>query len=213
MGIERGIRKTAGAAGTARLCGLLLAIAAALLAMGGIAHAASPADASNSALDRLSYAVGGVESSHGADPRMWRAAPQGPQGPMQVSAAAAADLGGGNRFDEDENRALGRAYLDRLYRHYGNWPDAVAAYNWGPGNMDAWIGAGRRPGRLPLGVSLYRLRVFSSALSGGGATPRRLGIVHRQPRRPIADLRHPGSDTLAVERLYRTILKASVDRR
>lgn len=209
MGIDCKHPQRAGAAGVARRRGLLLPIAAALLAAAGVAHAASPSDAGGSALDRLSYAVGGVESSHGSDPRMWRAEPDGPQGPMQVSAAAAADLGGGNRFDEDENRALGRAYLDRLYRHYGNWPDAVTAYNWGPGNMDAWIGDGRRPGRLPLGVMLYRLRVFSAALNGNGTSPRRLGVVHRQPRRPLADLRHPGRDTVAVERLYRTILKAS----
>ena len=44
---------------------------------------------------------------------MRRPEPNGPQGPMQVSAAAAADVGSGDRFDETENRALGRAYLAR----------------------------------------------------------------------------------------------------
>ena len=79
---------------------------------------------------------------------------------MQVSAAAAIDSGGGDRFDLSQNRLLGRAYLARLYRRYGNWPDAVSAYNWGPGNLDAWIAQGRPAAGLPLGVERYRERVL-----------------------------------------------------
>jgi hypothetical protein len=82
---------------------------------------------------------------------------------MQVTAAAAIDVGGGDRFDVAENRLLGRAYLARMYRRYGNWPDAVAAYNWGPGNVDSWIGAGRAADRLPLEVERYRDRVLRVA--------------------------------------------------
>jgi hypothetical protein len=111
-------------------------------------------------LDRVAFAVDGAESSHGMDPRMWRPELDGPQGPMQVSAAAALDSGGGDRFDLGENRALGRAYLALLYRRYGNWPDTIAAYNWGPGNLDAWIGAGRPAAGLPLDVEQYRNRVM-----------------------------------------------------
>jgi Transglycosylase SLT domain len=116
--------------------------------------------ASGGALDRVAFAVDGAESSHGLDPRMWRPDPAGPQGPMQVSAAAAFDLGGGDRFDPSENRALGRAYLARLYRRYGNWPDAIAAYNWGLGNLDGWIADGRPADGLPIEVELYRDRVL-----------------------------------------------------
>jgi hypothetical protein len=111
-------------------------------------------------LDRVAFAVDGAESSHGTDPRMWRPALAGPQGPMQVSEAAALDLGGGDRFDLVANRSLGRAYLARLYRRYGNWPDAIAAYNWGLGNVDAWIGKGRPADVLPLEVEHYRDRVL-----------------------------------------------------
>src|ERR1700755_2852907 len=82
---------------------------------------------------------------------------------MQVSAAAAFDVGGGDRFDLAENRMLGRAYLAQMYRRYGNWPDAVAAYNWGPGNLDIWIGGGRAANRLPLEVERYRSRVLREA--------------------------------------------------
>ena len=121
-----------------------------------------PASAAD--LDRVAFAVDGAESTHGADLRMWRPEPGGPQGPMQVSAAAAFDVGGGDRFDLDQNRALGRAYLARMYRRYGNWKDAVAAYNWGPGNVDAWIGGGRAADKLPLAVERYRNRVLREAV-------------------------------------------------
>ena len=42
------------------------------------------------ALDRVAYAVDGAESSHGEDRGMWGPDPSGPQGPMQVTEAAAA---------------------------------------------------------------------------------------------------------------------------
>ncbi|MGH7065353.1 MAG: lytic transglycosylase domain-containing protein [Stellaceae bacterium] len=182
------------------------------LVFGGVGPAVS-ADAlpggAAPALDRVAVAVDGVESSHGADPRMWRADPDAPQGPMQVSAAAV-DAGGGDRFDEAANRALGRAYLARLYRGYGSWPDAVTAYNWGPGHMDDWIDGGRRADAMPAVVALYRLRVLASA-EGDPAAARmpRLGIVHPQPRRPLVDRRHPGAASLAVERLYGEIMRVS----
>jgi hypothetical protein len=115
-------------------------------------------------LDHIAFAVEAAESAYGTDPRMWRPEPNGPQGPMQVSLAAATDVGGGNRFDERENRTLGRAYLNHLYQRYGNWPDAVAAYNWGPSNVDVWISAGRPVDKLPLEVERYRSYVLRHAV-------------------------------------------------
>ncbi len=120
--------------------------------------------ASGGELDRIAFAVDGVESRHGADPRMWRPEPDGPQGPMQVGAAAAYDVGGGNRFDLQQNRRLGRAYLAQMFLRYGNWPDALAAYNWGPGNLDLWIAGGRHANQLPLDVARYIARVLRDAV-------------------------------------------------
>ena len=154
------------------------------------------------ALDRVAFAVEGAESDHGADPQMWSSDPDGPQGPMQVSAAAAVDVGGGDRFDERENRALGRAYLAQMYRRYGSWPDAVAAYNWGPGHMDSWISGGRPFDKFPLAVEIYRIRVLVGSSLG---MPRR-GFVHLQPRRQVAD---PHNGRAAVERLYTEIMRSS----
>jgi hypothetical protein len=113
-----------------------------------------------SPLDRIAFAVDGAESSHGADHAMWRLELTGPEGPMQVSEAAASDVGGGDRFDLDQNRDIGRAYLAQLYRRYGNWPDAIAAYNWGIGNLNAWVKAGRPVEGLVPGVAVYLSRVL-----------------------------------------------------
>ena len=120
--------------------------------------------ASGGELDRVAFAVDGAESGHGNNPAMWRPELDGPQGPMQVSAAAAFDVGGGDRFDMRQNRLLGRAYLAHLYQRYGDWPDAIAAYNWGPGNLDQWIAAGRPVDGLPLETARYLLKVLRDAL-------------------------------------------------
>jgi Transglycosylase SLT domain len=154
------------------------------------------------ALDRVTYAVEGAESSHGTDPLMWSPDQSGPQGPMQVSEDAAEDVGGGNRFDARENLALGRAYLAQMYRRYRSWPDAVAAYNWGPGNMDAWISEGRPFDRLPAAVERYRIRVLVEASVG---VPR-LRLVYLRQRQAAPD---PHNGRAGVARLYTEIMRTS----
>ena len=125
------------------------------------------------ALDRVATAVDGAESSHGKDTGMWRPDPSGPQGPMQVSEAAATDVGGGDRLDLTQNRAIGRAYLAQLYGRYRNWPDAIAAYNWGIGKMDAWVKLGRPPERFLVGVETYLRRVLHDSGLCNGTEPKR----------------------------------------
>lgn len=124
-----------------------------------------------SELDRIAYAVDGAESSHAKDLSMWRPDPAGPQGPMQLSEKAAMDVGGGDRFDIAQNRAIGRAYLALLYRRYGNWADAISAYNWGLGKFDKWISAGRPTKNVASGVTSYLRRVLrdSGLCNGAGA--------------------------------------------
>src|SRR5437660_803725 len=129
------------------------------------------------ALDRVAYAVDGAESSHGEDRGMWGPDPSGPQGPMQVTEAAAADVGGGDRFDLIQNRVIGRDYLALLFRRYKNWPDAIAAYNWGMGNVDAWIKAGRPADKFLIGVAVYLRRVLHDSAMCDPPTP----MVAREP--------------------------------
>ena len=152
-------------------------------------------------LDRVAYAVDGAESSHGADLTMWRPDPSGPQGPMQVSEPAAADVGGGDRFDATQNRAIGRAYLAHLYRRYKNWPDAIAAYNWGMGNLDNWVSAGRPADKFVNGVAAYLRRVLHDSGMCDGSTAAsvqpsraRMPSANRHPRRVAMEDDEPQAD-------------------
>ena len=142
------------------------------------------------ALDRVATAVNGAESSHGKDTGMWRPDPSEPQGPMQVSEAAATDVGGGDRLDLTQNRAIGRAYLAQLYGRYRNWPDAIAAYNWGIGKMDAWVKLGRPPDRFLVGVDKYLRRVLRDSGFCNDTVPNRLqqlpGTADRSDAREAA---------------------------
>jgi len=165
---------------------------------GSVAPVPSPAiglfgPAREADLDRVAFAVEGAESSHGRDPRMWSPEWSAPQGPMQVSAAAAIDVGGGNRFDIFENRTLGRGYLALMYRRYGNWPDAIAAYNWGPGNMDAWIGSGRPSGGFPVEVERYRDRVLRDVGLDRAVAALLFGRSGRITTIPVLDARPRGA--------------------
>src|SRR3979411_230483 len=126
-----------------RLRSIIFAVFAAILCSNTFRPAlAGERTTANSDLDRVDYAIDGGEVRHGQDLAMWRPDPAGPQGPMQVSEKAALDVGNGDRFEAEQNRALGRAYLALLYRRYGNWADAISAYNWGMGKVDSWNRAG-----------------------------------------------------------------------
>jgi len=191
-----------------RACSRLPALVA-ILGIVGAAQAASTGDI----LDRIAYGVDGAESSHGGDPKMWRPElPNGPQGPMQVSAAAATDVGGGDRFDETENRALGRAYLAHMFRRYGSWPDAIAAYNWGPGHLDEWIGGGRPADKFPAAVDRYRARVLGTSGLAVWANLRlaRLEKLRIEAKRQMAERRRGGRGPDAVELLYVEIMRSTI---
>lgn len=189
----------------------------AFIAAFGAPHLAS----ADGFLDRITYAVDGAESSHGSDPRMWRSEFDGPQGPMQVSAAAAADAGGGDRFDEMQNRALGRAYLTHLYRRYHSWPDAIAAYNWGPGHLDEWIGGGRPLDKFPASVERYRNRVLVSSglpAAGEGVDPlyqwanlrlERLERLRLQAKHEWAERRRHARGSDPVLLLYADLMRST----
>jgi Transglycosylase SLT domain len=157
-------------------------------------HAIKDPRAAVTPLDRVASAVDGAESSHGRDLAMWRPDPSGPQGPMQVSEAAATDVGGGDRFDLAENRAIGRAYLLQLFWRYKNWPDAIAAYNWGLGKMDAWVKAGRPSDKFLVGVAVYLKRVLhesglcESAEAAVSGMPKSAMEGAKEPVKSPADL-------------------------
>lgn len=58
----------------------------------------------------------------------------GAQGLMQFMPATAKDIGV-DPFDPYEAISGAAQYLKSLYKQFGSWTLALAAYNWGPGNL------------------------------------------------------------------------------
>ena len=78
----------------------------------------------------------------------------GAQGLMQLMPGTARSLGVNDSFDPEQNVMAGTRFLrDLLNRYNGNMDSALAAYNWGPGNVD------RKPGNMPRETQDYLARV------------------------------------------------------
>lgn len=71
-----------------------------------------------------------------------------------------------------------------LYARYGTWAKALAAYNWGPGNVDSWDG---RRSSLPAETRLYLDRILGPNWESGAILTR----VRYNPNEPA----HPQEET------------------
>ena len=78
----------------------------------------------------------------------------GAQGLMQLMPKTAAELGVTDPFDPVQNIEAGTRYLSRLLdRYQGNQKLALAAYNWGLGNLE------KNPSSMPKETRNYIVRV------------------------------------------------------
>jgi hypothetical protein len=83
-----------------------------------------------------------------------KASAKGAMGRMGLMPNTAAEIGV-DPTDEKQNLAGGKQYLGMMFDRYQNWDDALAAYNWGPGNVDKWITRGKDPDKMPAETRSY----------------------------------------------------------
>lgn len=121
----------------------------------------------------VAFAGGGMSNLYD-DVEYWESggkqsavSPKGARGVMQLMSGTSRDPGFGvepTRDDsESENRRVGQQYLDAMFRRYGDQPTALAAYNWGPGNVDKWLQKGGDPKKLPAETKKYISNVMKGS--------------------------------------------------
>jgi len=137
-------------------------------------------------------AVAWVESRGKPDAR----SPAGAMGVMQLMPMTAKALGVTDAFDPAQNIEAGVMFLARLVRKYeGDSSKALAAYNWGPGNVD------RATTGWPSSVYAYVKRVADradlEARTMGASAPTTGPLSYLYQRTPTH--RHRGVDLVAPE--------------
>jgi soluble lytic murein transglycosylase-like protein len=121
----------------------------------------------------IQTAIVNAAQSAGVDPGIALAVAQVESGGNQNARGAAGEVGifqvlpttapGANLADTNTNIQVGVGYLAQLYSMFGTWPDALAAYNWGPGNVQQSNAYGQ--GNYPDSVQEYVNNVLGAAQS------------------------------------------------
>lgn len=107
-----------------------------------------PVLANDSLINRI------VKQESGGNPNA--VSPAGARGLMQTMPGTERDPGFGiapldpKKDPNAERFRIGKQYIGALLKKYsGNTAHALAAYNWGPGNVDKWLRKGADPNKLP----------------------------------------------------------------
>lgn len=127
----------------------------------------------------LAYAVAWVESRY--DPAAESHA--GALGLFQLMPRTAESMGVRDPTDPAQSARAGLSYLAAMFRRFGTWPAALAAYNWGPGNLTNALDAGRS---WPESVQQRYIDpvLNASAQFGGGAPMPEPVPMQPQPTKP-----------------------------
>lgn len=128
-----------------------------------IAHAASMAGVPLEIAKRL------VQAESSGNPRA--VSPTGAQGLTQLEPATAKELSVSDPFDPAENLAGGLKYLAQLHKQFGSWGHALAAYNWGPGNVQQWLARGGDFAKLPAETRAYIQKIAPAEVAALTTTP------------------------------------------
>lgn len=114
---------------------------------------------------------------------------KGAQGLMQLMPGTAGDMEkalglppGATRADPAANEKAGRMYMDQMLQKYGDQRLALAAYNWGPGNVDKWLASGADMSKVPAETKDYVTKILgNNALAGlNGQAPAGAAVLKQQ---------------------------------
>jgi len=74
---------------------------------------------------------------------------------------------GVNVWDAYASIDYGAGFLAQLYRQFGSWELALKAYNWGPGNVKAWLAGGPDAPAEPTETKNYSSQILGDLAAAG----------------------------------------------
>lgn len=120
-----------------------------------------------------------VQTESSGNPRAYNKS-SGATGLTQLLPSTAKDLGVTDLYNPTDNLAAGMRYLAQQHKAFGSWGHALAAYNWGPGNVQAWLKKGGKFADLPAETRAYIRKI----------APQEVSALARGPFRPPTSTSH-----------------------